>query len=215
VSGFFPLGDAAYHSNPIYGRGATSAVLGAIALDDALAAHPGDLGAALIEYENRLRREIEPFWDAAAAGDRAGAARAAKAARGEQSWLPDPSDLRALLDPGRTLSRLLARAAGLYLERGLVPASRRDGDVYRAVMRVMNMLDSPRDALMSPQVVARVLPFLAESLLHGTEPSFVGPTREEALALVAQATRRRRTTTRGAKAGAALLEPGSEVAGHA
>lgn len=212
VTGFFPLGDAAYHSNPIYGRGATSAVLGAIALDDALGAHQDDLGAALVAYDAQLRREIEPFWDAAAAGDRASAARAAEAAKGDSSWLPDP---RELLDPGRVLSRLLARAAGVYFERGLVPASRRDGDVFRAVMRVMNMLDSPRDGLASPQVVARVLPFIAESLFRGVEPNFVGPTRDEALALVARAKRRRRTTARAKKALPALLDAGSEVAGHA
>jgi 2-polyprenyl-6-methoxyphenol hydroxylase-like FAD-dependent oxidoreductase len=212
--GFFPVGDAVYHSNPIYGRGATSAVLAAIALDDALAAHPADLGAATREYDRRIRAEIEPFWDAAAAGDRAGAERAAAAAAA-QAWLPGWWELRAVLDPGRALARILGRAVSIYFELGLVPASRRDGDVYRAVMRVMNMLDAPREGLLAPQVVARVMPFLVESLFRGTESGFAGPSREEALALVAAVESKKRKSRRRPKRFGPPLEPGSEVAGHA
>ena len=212
--GFFPVGDAVYHSNPIYGRGATSAVLAAIALDDALAARPEDLSAAASDYDRRIRLEIEPFWDAAAAGDRMGAARA-EAARAS-GWLPGAADLKAFLDPGRTLARLLGRAVSIYFAHGLVPASRRDGEVYRAVMRVMNMLDAPRDGLLAPQVVARVMPFLVESLIRGTETSFAGPSREEAIALIAAVDGRRRAVRPGAKRRkTALLEPESDVAGHA
>jgi hypothetical protein len=140
------------------------------------------------------------------------AARSEAAASG---WIPGAPELKALLEPGRTLARLLGRVVSIYFAHGLVPASRRDGEVYRAVMRVMNMLDAPRDGLLAPQVIARVMPFLVESLIRGTETVFAGPSRDEALALIASAGRRRRDARRPGRRAAALLEPDSEVAGHA
>jgi len=60
------------------------------------------------------------------------------------------------------------------------------------------------------------MPFLVESLIRGTETSFAGPSREEAIALIAAVDGRRRAVRPGAKRRkTALLEPGSEVAGHA
>src|SRR5207244_10321727 len=70
ATGFFAIGDAAYHSNPVYGRGAPSALVQATLLDEALARHPRDLAAAALHLDRRSEAELRPFWDAAVAGDR-------------------------------------------------------------------------------------------------------------------------------------------------
>jgi len=189
ADGFVAIGDAVYHTNPIYGRGATCALLSAIALDDALARHPRDFAAAALAYADRTRSDIKPFWDSAAAADQLGSQRAASDARGSGAALLAPWSW--LQDPRQWIGALGERAVGLYLDQGLLPASRSDGLVYRAVMRVMNMLDEPAKGLFAPAVVGRVLPFIARSLTLGRPPNpFSGPTRAEALEIIA-ATRKR------------------------
>jgi hypothetical protein len=96
-----------------------------------------------------------------------------------------PSLWTLLSAPDKVLAQLVAQAMSVYFEHGLVPASRKDGQVYRAVMRVMNMLDDPRSSLLSPSVVARVLPVIAQSLATPRRRSpFPGPTRAEAIAII-------------------------------
>src|SRR3989442_12876819 len=70
ATGFFAIGDAAYHSNPIYGRGAPSGLVQAALLDEALERHPRDLAAAARHLDRRSQAELRPFWEAAVARDR-------------------------------------------------------------------------------------------------------------------------------------------------
>jgi len=203
LDGFFAIGDAAYHTNPIYGRGATCALLSAVALADALAAHPDDPASALLALDARVKREIEPFWVSAAAGDRMSRVRASAAAQSSPAGLL-PSLWTLFSAPDRVLAQLVAQALSVYFDHGLVPASRKDGQVYRAVMRVMNMLDDPRTGLLSPSMVARVLPVIAQSLAtRGAGNAFPGPTRAEALALIERVQRDRSATRAGTRAPAA------------
>src|SRR5581483_1889565 len=213
ATGFIAIGDAAYHTNPIYGRGATCAILAAAALDDALRAHPGDLAAGALDYEERARREIEPFWEAAAAADRANHERAAASA-----FPLDPGRLLEIArSPRRALAALLGRFIGIYFEYGIVPATRVDATVYRAVMRVLNMLDDPRTSLLAPGVLVRVLPVLATALTVARPARFAGPTREEALAILDRVRSGRRGSGRRRSGVSAprRLAPDSDVAGHA
>ncbi len=223
VRGFVAIGDALYHSNPIYGRGVTSGLLSVTLLDQTLASHGSDVDAAIAEYYDRARNEIEPFWRHAAGGDRmAQSARERRAAEATDddllsfvwSWISDPR--------GRGYE-LAGRAARTFLEQGFGPAVREDGQVYRAAMRVVNMLDEPQEGLLSPTVLARTLPYLIRSLVwpNGERP-FPGPNRREALALIERVQSRRdrkRSSRGGTKAGqpasAARLRPDSRVAGHA
>ena len=191
ADGFLAIGDAVYHTNPIYGRGATCALLSAIALDDALARHPRDFAAAAMAYADRTRADIKPFWDSAAAADQLASQRAAGDGRSSGAALLAPWSW--LQDPRQWIGALGERAVGLYLDQGLLPASRSDGLVYRAVMRVMNMLDEPAKGLFAPAVVGRVLPFIARSLTLGRPPNpFSGPTRAAALEIIAGARKRGR-----------------------
>ena len=216
--GFAAVGDAMYHSNPIYGRGVTSAMLSVTLLDRALGEHPEDLDTAIATYHRRARKEVEPFWRHAAGGDRLS----------QSSRESDPGPAQNLwswawswiTDPRARVSEITGLAARTFLEQGFGPAVREDGQVFRAAMRVMNMLDEPRDGLLSPLVLARTLPFFARSFLWPTgERAFPGPTRREALALIERARRpaskhseRKKAQLRPPTSG---LRPDSQVAGHA
>lgn len=203
VENLLVIGDAAVHTNPIYGRGATCALLTAVALADALAAHPNDDAAAALALDGRVKQEIGPFWTSAAAGDRMGRVRAAAQA-GTQTGGEAASLLASLWSfissPDRAIAQLAAQALSVYFDHGLVPASTRDGQVYRGVMRVMNMLDEPRTGLLSPAIVARVLPVIARSLAsRGTRRSFAGPSHAEALVLIERTRAQRAAVARTEK----------------
>jgi 2-polyprenyl-6-methoxyphenol hydroxylase-like FAD-dependent oxidoreductase len=156
VAGFMAIGDAAYHSNPIYGRGATFAVVQAALLDEALERHPDDLRAAACHLDRRTEAELRPFWEAAVASDR----RALGYRR-----RPAPGDLRGWL------LACAEEAFGWFLDRGMVPASRVDPAVFRALMRVFNLLDPPDALLRDPEVLLRSVPVLARVLRGDVPPS--------------------------------------------
>ena len=61
--GFFAIGDAHTCTNPLYGRGSSLAVLQAVLVADALAAHPDDRDAAARAYEAASAARVEPWYD--------------------------------------------------------------------------------------------------------------------------------------------------------
>jgi 2-polyprenyl-6-methoxyphenol hydroxylase-like FAD-dependent oxidoreductase len=168
--GFVAIGDAAYQSNPIYGRGATSALVQAALLDEALARHPGDPHAMARHLDRRSEEELRPFWDAAVAGDR----RALRAGR--------PLDATS---PKAWLLGVVEQAFGWFVDRGIVPAMRVEPAVFRGLMRVFNMLEPPERLMRDPEILARTLPVLAR-VLRGDEPPqmFEHVRRADALALL-------------------------------
>ena len=164
---FVAIGDAAYHSNPIYGRGATCAVVQATLLDEALARHPGDPYAAARHLHRRSERELRSFWDAAVATDR--------------RMLGDRRPL-SLTDPLGLLVTAAEQGFGWFVDRGMVPASRVDAAVFRGLMRVFNMLEAPERLLRDPEIVVRSIPVLAR-VLAGDGPPQQFPAVPRALAL--------------------------------
>jgi len=168
VTGFIALGDAAYHSNPIYGRGATSAIVQATLLDEALGRHPSDLTAAAAHFDRRSEAELRSFWEAAVSGDRR--------ARREPAARP-------ITDPVAWLVGAAEQAFGWFFDRGMLPASRCDPVVFRALMRVFNMLEPPERLVTDPALLRRALPVLAR-VLRGDPPppTFPVVSRERALA---------------------------------
>ncbi len=133
--GFFVLGDAAYCTNPLYGRGCAQGFLHAHFLAEAVATSGGDLRAAAVALDQRARRTIEPFFRASVLADR-DAVRRAEGGR--------PRHLRA-------------RWRSKFLDDGVGVAVRCDPVVFRAMMRMMNMLETPDEAFGRPSVVARSL----------------------------------------------------------
>jgi 2-polyprenyl-6-methoxyphenol hydroxylase-like FAD-dependent oxidoreductase len=174
AEGFFVIGDAAYHSNPIYGRGAPSGLVQATLLDEALGHHPEDLAAAARHLDRRSEAELRPYWEASVTSDRR--------ARGD----------RRAFQIGSARAWLISVAAetfGWFVERALVPATRVDPVVFRGLMRVFNMLDPPDRLLTDPEVVLHALPVLAR-VLTGNEPAHLFPpvSREAAMARLDRAT---------------------------
>ena len=168
ATGFFAIGDAAYHSNPIYGRGAPSGLVQAALLDEALDRHPRDLAAAALHLDRRSEAELRPFWEAAVAGDRRTV--------GERRPL-------SLTNPRAWLVAAAEQAFGWFVDRAIVPAMRVDPVVFRGLLRVFNMLDPPDRLLRDPELVLRALPVLAR-VLRGEEPAHLFPrvARETVLA---------------------------------
>ncbi|MGH7896112.1 MAG: NAD(P)/FAD-dependent oxidoreductase, partial [Candidatus Binatia bacterium] len=66
---FVAVGDAVYHSNPIYGRGCPSALMMAELLDEAIGRYPDDPVAMARHYHLACEAQVRPFWDAAVASD--------------------------------------------------------------------------------------------------------------------------------------------------
>ncbi len=133
--GLFVLGDAAYCTNPLYGRGCSQGFLHAEMLGEALARHGLDLERVAREVDSAARRDIEPFYRASLAADRDAARKA----------------------EGRAPDGLRARLAARFFEDGVGVAVRCDPVVYRAFVRMMNMLETPEQAFSHPRVVWRAL----------------------------------------------------------
>jgi 2-polyprenyl-6-methoxyphenol hydroxylase-like FAD-dependent oxidoreductase len=146
LRGLVAIGDAAIHSNPLYGRGCTLAFVHAAALADAVAAHGGDGEALALALEAATEREIVPWYELAVLQDREAAAWARQLREGTT---PKPSDESGSVDPRAYLRDLLLR--------GLVPALRLDATVLRAFMRRFNLLDPPGDLMRDPTLLGRVL----------------------------------------------------------
>jgi hypothetical protein len=159
ATGFVAIGDASYHSNPIYGRGVACALVQAAILDEALERHPGDLRAVARHLDRRSEAELRPFWDAAASADRRLAGGAG----------PFP-----LTNPLGWLAGMAELAFGWFVDRGMVPAMRVDPVVFRGLMRVFNMLEPPERLISDPEVLARTLPVLAR-VLRGDAPPELFP----------------------------------------
>jgi 2-polyprenyl-6-methoxyphenol hydroxylase-like FAD-dependent oxidoreductase len=167
LPGFVVVGDALYHSNPIYGRGCPSALMTVELLDEAIGRHPGDPIAMGRHYHEACEAQVRPFWDAAVASDRRmlGDARVV------------PSGNRA------ALIHMAEQAFGWFVDRGIVPATRVDPVVFRGLLRVFHMLDAPEDLVMNPELLLRAVPVLAR-VLRGDGPAaqFAPTSREHVLA---------------------------------
>ncbi len=139
ASGFFPLGDAAYCTNPLYGRGCAQAFVHAHMFGESLDANPADLGAAMVDLDRRSRLEIEPFYQASVMADKDAVRKA----------------------EGRPARRLANRLWGKFLEDGVLIGTRCDPVIFRAFLRMFNMLETPEKAFGSREVILRTLWILA------------------------------------------------------
>jgi hypothetical protein len=165
--GFVVVGDALYHSNPIYGRGCPSALMMAELLDEAVGLHGDDPIAMARHYHTACETHVRPFWDAAIASDRR--------MLGHERTMP--SGNRA------ALIHLAEQAFGWFVDRGVVPATRVDPVVFRGLLRVFHMLDTPEDLVLNPELLLRSLPVLARVLRGDVPPHLFQPTpRAQALA---------------------------------
>ena len=172
--GMLALGDAAVHTNPLYGRGCTLALVHAAALADCLARHGGELEALALAFDAATERELIPWYKLAVAQDRDASA---WARRLREQGAPAPPTGTGPVDPRAYLRDLLIH--------GLVPALRLDATVLRAFMRSFNLLDPPGDLMRQPDLLARVLAVYQRR--HEREEPTLGRDRETLLGLIAAA----------------------------
>lgn len=157
VTGLVAVGDARLCTNPLFGRGCSTAIWMAELLADAVREHEGI--DVVIAYDDAVRREIEPWYRAAVIQD-AEARRVAAAILAGTDPDGDTSDPRAFF---RAVFR-----------EGLLPALRLDAVVLRAFVRNFNLL-SPPDALMTdPDIGNRVLAVFNDREGRAPEPA-LGP----------------------------------------
>jgi len=135
AEGLFVLGDAAYCTNPLYGRGCSQGFVHAELLAEALARHGRDLRAVALDLDQAARRDIEPFYRASLVADRDATRKA----------------------EGRVPSGVRARLVTRFFEDGVGVAVRCDPVVYRAFVRMMNMIETPEQAFSHPRVLLRAL----------------------------------------------------------
>jgi 2-polyprenyl-6-methoxyphenol hydroxylase-like FAD-dependent oxidoreductase len=167
VLNFFPLGDAAVRTNPLYGRGCSSGFVEAHILRETLDATADPAERAKI-YERTFEKAIRPYFDSMVKLD----LQAIRRAENER-------------DPNHK-PRLKARIAKSFADDGLMPAQRADVAVSRAMSRVFHMLDEPTAFLKRPGVVARILTIWAmpKALKRARDyyPPKMGPERDEMFA---------------------------------
>jgi 2-polyprenyl-6-methoxyphenol hydroxylase-like FAD-dependent oxidoreductase len=156
--GLAVVGDAAICTNPLYGRGCSLGMVHAELLADAVGDHGDDLDALALAFDAGTREEIEPWYESAVTQDRANR----RAATGETS----------------------GDGFGTLLREGLLPAARVDPAVFRAFLRVFNLLSTPNALMNDPAVVQRVFEVYQDRENRPPEPE-LGPARDEMVRLLA------------------------------
>jgi 2-polyprenyl-6-methoxyphenol hydroxylase-like FAD-dependent oxidoreductase len=164
VAGFHVLGDAHTVTNPLYGRGCSLALVQAVLLADATAAHPGDAMARATAYEAACAEQVEPWFDLAVQTDEMGA---------------DPTGFSGTGADGQKPVNPQARAMAAVFAAGAT-----DPVIGRALARLWNMLDRPADLAADPEVVARMAAVMADPDAYPPPPR-VGPTRSDLLTILA------------------------------
>lgn len=159
ATGVLPVGDAVLCTNPLYGRGCSTAFWSAHLMADAVAAHGDDPMACALAYDAALRTEIFPWYRAGVEQDSEARRVAAAHLAGE-----DP-------DADATDPRAFMRSV---LRDGLLPAIRSDAVVLRAFFRSLNLLSSPDAMMKDPDVGARILAAYQDRENRPPEPA-LGP----------------------------------------
>jgi 2-polyprenyl-6-methoxyphenol hydroxylase-like FAD-dependent oxidoreductase len=159
VTGMVPIGDAVLCTNPLYGRGCSTAFWGAHLLADAVAAFPNDLREIALAYDASLKAEILPWYVAGVQQDAEARRVAAAHLAGED---PDAD----VSDP-RTFQRAVLRD-------GLLPAVRSDAVVLRAFVRNFNLLTPPDQLIGDADFGARVFAVWQDRDNRPPEPA-LGP----------------------------------------
>jgi len=169
VTGVIAVGDAVVCTNPLYGRGCSTAFWGAHLMADAVAAFPDDPGEMLLAYDASLRAEILPWYRSGVEQDSEARRVAAALLRGED---PDGDTT----DP-RTFMR------GVFRD-GLLPAMRTDAVVLRAFFRSFNLLSAPDAIAKDADLGARVFAVWQDRENRPPEPALGPKHRNDLLALL-------------------------------
>jgi len=188
--GFHAVGDAHTCTNPLYGRGCSLAMVQADLLAAAVAADPTDAEARARGYEAATAREVEPWYKASVAQDRAARRRAAAEQTdaeagsdagpvGAADGPPVADEASAGFEGDRDVASEPDFVAEL-LRDGLFPAVGIDAVVFRAFIRAFNLLEAPDSLLNDADVIGRVLTVFQDRENREPPPP-LGPPRAEML----------------------------------
>jgi 2-polyprenyl-6-methoxyphenol hydroxylase-like FAD-dependent oxidoreductase len=160
VRGLVALGDAAVCTNPLYGRGCSLATVHAFALADVVRnVGIADLDVLALAFDEATRQQLVPWFDSSLMQDSAArAAREAEATGGTANTNGSMGFVELLRD-------------------GVLPAARTDPIVWRAFLRVFNLLDPPDALMRDGEVMQRVLQAFADRE-HRPAAAPLGPPRD-------------------------------------
>ena len=166
VTGFHAAGDSHTCTNPAYGRGCSLAMVQAVLLADAVAAHPDDMVARSAAYEASCSSEVEPWFHSSVMMDQARAAMRKRAAS------PDSDTDQEARSQGQPdlLAVLQAVASGAVT----------DPIVISGFARLLHLLVTPNELFSDPVFMTRIMDLMSNTpaLPPG---SGLRPTREEVL----------------------------------
>jgi hypothetical protein len=153
----------------MWGWGVSLGVSWAFDAVDAVIAHNGDLGNVAVAYAEAVMPDAEAYYRESACQDRIRIARR----RGEEIADADREEVERQM----------------VLDNGLMPGMFRDMDILRAMLRRINLIDHPDEIWTNEPVIARAREIAAWRAEHRKAESG-GPTRDELLAVIAEADRR-------------------------
>ncbi|MEO6125388.1 MAG: FAD-dependent oxidoreductase [Ilumatobacteraceae bacterium] len=172
--GIEAVGDSVLCTNPLYGRGCSTAFWSADLLADAIDGRRGedriaDLRDIALAYDSSVRAQIRPWYQASVDQD-------TEARRVSEAILAglDPD---ADTDDPRTFMR------GVFRD-GLLPAIRSDAVVMRAFLRSLNLLSEPDAMAKDVDVNARVLAVWQDRDNRPPQPAMGPSSRKEFLELL-------------------------------
>ena len=158
VDGFHLIGDALICTNPLYGRGCSIGFWQAHLLGQSISANIGDSVAQGEQFSLQVEKNILPWYNASVESD--------KSSRSAANSEPDEISV---------MKRSI-------LKEGLIPATQTSTEVWRAFMKMMNLLADP-SILSEPEISAEIMRVWAERDQRKPEPS-LGPSREEMIGLL-------------------------------
>lgn len=136
VLGLHAIGDSHTCTNPIYGRGCSLALVQAVALTEAMTAHPADPVARALAYEDVCHERTEPWYRLSVETDRA------RQARYRRDGQPEATGSSGIMNQ-------------------LLQLGSNDPVVGRAILRAVNLLATPQQLMGEAEVVARVMELAA------------------------------------------------------
>jgi 2-polyprenyl-6-methoxyphenol hydroxylase-like FAD-dependent oxidoreductase len=143
VSNFFAVGDAALRTNPLYGRGCSTAILHASILAEVIEQHSDPLCRA-VAFSDRTRAELRPIFDASRQEDKRGIRRAKASMENHRVETP------------HTFKRWLALSFG----DALSAAARDQLHILRGALRSFHLLEKPGDFLKDWRVRRTVIRYM-------------------------------------------------------
>lgn len=165
VRNYFPIGDSAIRTNPLYGRGCSTGAIQAFLLAD-IFDETADPGARVVALDARVAAELRAFFDVMTRQDLVAIRRAEREQQGPYK------------------PRLRARLTKSFIDDAIGPASRGDVHVLRALMKPFHMHEAPTAWTRRPDVMGRVFAMWVrtKSQKAALYPPSLGPARMEMLA---------------------------------